>query len=108
MPTKLWPTRMPRQQAASAIFKIPQFYEGTLECRCKGTDVNSSAPLPDLVLAHDGSNTMNYATALLLPRRNIAVLVVTNQGTVGGPGQKGCQEACDLLLRAFVTKSPTG
>jgi len=63
---------------------------------------------PDLVLAHDGSNTMNYATALLLPRRNIAVLVVTNQGTVGGPGQKGCQEACDLLLRAFVTKSPTG
>lgn len=63
---------------------------------------------PHLVLAHDGCNTMNYATAVLIPSRNIAVLVVTNQGTVGGPGQKGCQEARELLLREFAPKKASG
>jgi CubicO group peptidase (beta-lactamase class C family) len=32
------------------------------------------------MLAHDGSNTMNYCTALVMPKRDLAVLVVCNQG----------------------------
>lgn len=59
---------------------------------------------PEFVLAHDGCNTMNYSTAVLLPNRKVAVLVVTNQGTVGGPGQRGCHEAREVLLKEFAPK----
>jgi CubicO group peptidase (beta-lactamase class C family) len=50
-----------------------------------------------LVLTHAGSNTMNYAVAWLAPRRDFAVLVVTNQG--GEPGSKACDEAASALIR---------
>jgi len=53
---------------------------------------------------HDGSNTMNYATAMLFPHDDLAILVVTNQGGPGGPGQKGCQEARDALKRHLKLK----
>jgi CubicO group peptidase (beta-lactamase class C family) len=46
----------------------------------------------NLALAHDGSNTFNYCTAVVLPDRNTAFCVVTNQGAPGGPGAKVCQE----------------
>ncbi len=49
------------------------------------------------VLTHSGSNTMNYAVAWLAPRRNFAVLVVTNQG--GESAAKACDEAASALIR---------
>jgi CubicO group peptidase (beta-lactamase class C family) len=57
---------------------------------------------PRLLLAHDGSNTFNFASAMLFPDEDLAVLVVTNQGTLGGPGQKGCHEARDQLLKLLT------
>jgi CubicO group peptidase (beta-lactamase class C family) len=56
-------------------------------------------------LGHDGSNTMNYATALLFPAKGVAVLVVTNQGGPGGPGEKGCHEARKVLM-PLLSKQP--
>lgn len=48
-------------------------------------------------LTHAGSNTMNYAVAWLAPRRDFAVLVVTNQG--GEAAGKACDEAASALIR---------
>jgi CubicO group peptidase (beta-lactamase class C family) len=45
-----------------------------------------------LVLQHDGSNTLNYCTAVVMPDLNLALCVFTNQGTVGGPGARVCQD----------------
>ena len=45
-----------------------------------------------LILAHDGSNSFNYCTAVILPDRNLAFCVLTNQGGPGGPGEKACHE----------------
>jgi CubicO group peptidase (beta-lactamase class C family) len=52
------------------------------------------------VLGHDGSNTLNYATALLFLDRDLAVLVVTNQG--GSDGQKGAHEARAALVKRLL------
>jgi hypothetical protein len=40
---------------------------------------------------------MNYAVAWLAPRRDFAVLVVTNQG--GMTANKACDEAASALIR---------
>jgi D-alanyl-D-alanine carboxypeptidase len=45
-----------------------------------------------LILAHDGSNTFNYCSAVILVDQELAVCVLTNQGGPGGPGAKVCQE----------------
>ncbi|HMP03525.1 MAG TPA: serine hydrolase domain-containing protein [Gemmatales bacterium] len=63
---------------------------------------------PRRSLGHDGCNTMNYASAVLIPDQDVAVLVVTNQGTVNGAGQKGCREAREALLREFAPKPSDG
>ena len=49
------------------------------------------------VLTHSGSNTMNLAVAWVAPLRNIAVLVVTNQGPPASV--KACDEAASALIR---------
>lgn len=49
------------------------------------------------VLTHSGSNTMNMAVVWLAPRRDFAVLVVTNQG--GEAAAKACDEAASALIR---------
>lgn len=53
-----------------------------------------------LILGHDGSNTLNYCTAIVVPDENLAFCVLTNQGTLGGPGQKACQ----AVVRKLVPK----
>jgi CubicO group peptidase (beta-lactamase class C family) len=53
-----------------------------------------------LVLAHDGSNTMNHCTAWVAPGRNFAVLVVCNQG--GDAGEEACAEARRRLLDEYL------
>jgi CubicO group peptidase (beta-lactamase class C family) len=50
-----------------------------------------------LMLAHDGSNTMNYCSAIVVPDQKFACCVLTNQGGPGGPGHKACLD----LLRQF-------
>jgi hypothetical protein len=45
-----------------------------------------------LVLRHDGSNTFNYCTAVVVPDDGQAFCVLTNQGGPGGPGTKACYE----------------
>jgi CubicO group peptidase (beta-lactamase class C family) len=53
-------------------------------------------------LAHDGSNNGNYCTALLLPDRNLAVLVATNQG--GKAAFAACTEAREELVKKWLGK----
>lgn len=52
------------------------------------------------VLTHTGSNTMNLAVAWLAPRRDFAVLVVTNQG--GPAASKACDEAASELIKLHL------
>jgi CubicO group peptidase (beta-lactamase class C family) len=52
---------------------------------------------------HDGSNRMSYATAWVAPARDLAVLVVTNQG--GDKAMTACHEARDRLLDKYL-KAP--
>jgi CubicO group peptidase (beta-lactamase class C family) len=61
---------------------------------------------PHRVLAHDGSNKMNYAVATLLPEEDIAVLVVTNQG--GATAEEACHEASGRLLKLAQAHLETG
>lgn len=52
-----------------------------------------------MALAHDGSNSMNYASVSLGPARNIAILVVVNQG--GEAANRACDEVVTEILRRF-------
>jgi CubicO group peptidase (beta-lactamase class C family) len=52
-----------------------------------------------LILGHDGSNTFNYCTAVILPDQNLAFCVLANQGGPGGPGAKACQQVSKELRR---------
>lgn len=52
------------------------------------------------VLLHDGSNTMNYASAWLAPEREFAVLVATNQG--GEEAHTACVEARRQLIEKYL------
>jgi CubicO group peptidase (beta-lactamase class C family) len=58
-----------------------------------------------LVLHHDGSNTMNYAVAWLVPGRDFAVLVVCNQA---GAGERACHQVRDEILKQFLPPGPDG
>ncbi len=53
-----------------------------------------------LVLTHDGSNAMNYCTALLQPDYNFAVLVGTNQG--GDAARAACLEVRQTLVKKWT------
>ncbi|MFW2342165.1 serine hydrolase domain-containing protein [Brevundimonas sp.] len=54
---------------------------------------------PGRVLAHDGSNTMWYASAAVAPARDLALIAVSNDGTAGA-------RACPALLRALISGLP--
>jgi CubicO group peptidase (beta-lactamase class C family) len=49
------------------------------------------------VLMHAGSNTMNYCEAVLVPRLDLAILVVCNQG--GDKAEEASQAAREAVLR---------
>jgi CubicO group peptidase (beta-lactamase class C family) len=55
-----------------------------------------------LILGHDGSNRFNYCTAFVVPERNLAVCVLTNQGGPDGPGEKACQEVREKLCQIVI------
>jgi D-alanyl-D-alanine carboxypeptidase len=50
-------------------------------------------------LSHAGSNTLNYALAVVAPGRDVAVAALTNYG--GDGGAKGVTEVVNELLRAY-------
>ncbi len=51
-------------------------------------------------LSHAGSNNMNFAVVWMAPKRNFAVLVVSNQG--GGKVEKACDDTAGLLIKQFL------
>ena len=53
-----------------------------------------------VVLSHDGSNTLNYATAILVPSKDTAILIVTNQG--GKKANVACHQLRDALLKKLL------
>jgi hypothetical protein len=52
------------------------------------------------VLTHTGSNGMNFAVVWMAPKRDFAVLVVSNQGK--GEVAKACDEAAWTLIKEFL------
>ncbi|MBN1393196.1 MAG: beta-lactamase family protein [Sedimentisphaerales bacterium] len=58
------------------------------------------------VLTHTGSNGMNFAVVWMAPKRNFAVLVVSNQGK--GEVAKGCDEAAWTLIKKFLLNDKGG
>ena len=52
-----------------------------------------------VLLAHGGSNQLNYALALLVPGKDIAVLVATNRGGDIETMDRICAEAAEALLK---------
>jgi CubicO group peptidase (beta-lactamase class C family) len=88
-----------RQETYKKLFKAP-FHD---EHYTLGGWISRPSPQGGL-LAHDGSNTMNYASAMVFPHDDLAILVVTNQGGPGGPGQKGCHDAREALKRHLKLK----
>jgi CubicO group peptidase (beta-lactamase class C family) len=51
-------------------------------------------PGKKLLLAHDGSNSLNYCVALVAPEENLAICVLCNQGGAG-------EEACHQVLKGL-------
>jgi CubicO group peptidase (beta-lactamase class C family) len=57
-----------------------------------------SDPRLGLIYNHVGSNTMNFAIVTMVPERDVAFLVATNQG------DGAAQSACKAALRALAAK----
>ena len=51
-------------------------------------------------LAHEGTNTQNYASAVLVPSKDLAILIVTNQG--GKKADLACRQLRDALLKKLL------
>ena len=56
-----------------------------------------------LVLNHNGSNTMNYASVWIAPKRDFAILACTNQG--GEVGQAACDAAVTAVIDYHATRA---
>jgi CubicO group peptidase (beta-lactamase class C family) len=64
------------------------------------------APRPwagGVAYSHSGSNTMNFCTVWLAPKKDFAVLVCTNTG-IPNAG-KACDDACAYLITTYLTKA---
>jgi CubicO group peptidase (beta-lactamase class C family) len=80
------------------MFETP--FEDELFCRGGWAGRGRNAAGKGLVLAHDGSNTNNYCTAVLLADDNLAVLVATNQG--GDAAREACAEVRQALVKRWL------
>jgi CubicO group peptidase (beta-lactamase class C family) len=58
------------------------------------------------ILLHDGSNTFNYAAAVIDPTRDYAFVVVSNQGKK--KGEAACADVRNGLLNFMVARSLSG
>jgi CubicO group peptidase (beta-lactamase class C family) len=82
------------------MFDTP--YDDTFYCRGGWAGQRKNPKGKGLVLGHDGSNEQNYCTALLLPDRNLGVLVATNQG--GDAARDACIEVRDALVKKWTAR----
>ncbi len=57
------------------------------------------------VFLHDGSNTMNYASAILDPTRDYAALIVCNQGKK--KGEAACTSVRDAVIKYMLAREAT-
>jgi CubicO group peptidase (beta-lactamase class C family) len=89
-----------KPQTYARMFDTP--YDDTFYCRGGWIGKRRDAQGKGLVLTHDGSNRQNYCTALLLPDRNLAVLVATNQG--GGAARDACHEVREELIKRWAAR----
>ncbi|HIG29079.1 MAG TPA: class A beta-lactamase-related serine hydrolase [Verrucomicrobiales bacterium] len=55
------------------------------------------------VLTHSGSNTMNYCTVWIVPKRDFAVLIACNQG--GAAAAKACDDVAGGLIRMYDARN---
>lgn len=53
-----------------------------------------------IALTHAGSNTINFAVAWLAPKKNFAVLVVTNIG--GDKASQACDEVASYVIQTYL------
>ena len=60
---------------------------------------------PGPVLAHDGSNTAWYATAVVAPAKGLALIVVSNDGTAGA---RACPMLVEATIRGLLVAEPGG
>ena len=86
------------QEASYKLLHTPEF---TGSSYTRGGWGSSKTPA-GAVLAHDGSNTLNYSTAMLLPEKGLAILVVCNQGDTAKGGAVACQQVRDALLKVTL------
>lgn len=78
----------------TAMFATP--FKDVFYCQGGWIGQGKNAQGKGMVLGHDGSNTHNYFSALLLPDQNLGVTVATNQG--GKSGEKACHEVLAALI----------
>jgi CubicO group peptidase (beta-lactamase class C family) len=92
----------PRLLKAETFKKIQTPPEGS--AYAMGWLVGPSPLGEGVALNHGGSNTMWYAVAWIVPKENVAVVVMCNQGAPGSPGEKACDEVSGKLLRQFARR----
>lgn len=65
----------------------------------RGWMVSDAFPLGETVITHDGSNTVNYASIVIAPRRGLALLTACNAGDQAA--QKAAVHAMLALLEQY-------
>jgi CubicO group peptidase (beta-lactamase class C family) len=70
-----------------------------------GWGVRSRPEAGGRMLLHSGSNGMNFSVVRIIPDRDFAVLVCTNQA--GEPGTNATREAADRLIKLHEKHFPT-
>lgn len=79
---------------ADTLQRLTTPAEGPPPAYAYGWGVQPSAPWArGPALAHEGSNTMWHAVAMVAPERGLAVLSVANDRTKGGPANQGLAQA---------------
>ncbi len=85
-----------KQATANKMFTNP--YPASPHCLGGWWGYRKQENAKGLVLTHTGSNDMNFCSVCVLPDKNAAFIIVTNQG---GPGGKACSQIADELRKRF-------
>lgn len=86
-----------KAETAKKLFTHP--YQASPHCLGGWIFLTNPASPKGLIVGHEGSNTLNYVTAVILRDDNFALCVLANQGGPGGSGGRACQEVRDAIRR---------